>query len=384
MKIVSIETWSTPALCFVNANFDNGIRGLGQTAPYHADISAMVMHKQIAPLAIGNELPSDAGEIADLGIKILKDPLMAGSPGGLCEKIAVKNYKHFGSHLFRTLSGLELAMWDALGKAAGKPVYSLLGAKRNSVSVYGSSMDYNMPEEEEAARMKGFYEAGYGAFKLHCGRPNSGDNADSRPGRTEKVVKLVREAIGNAELYMDVNGNYTPDFAVKRIPFLEEHGVSILEEPCYYWEVEQTREVYKASRNTGVRVAGGEQDYMLPQWRRYCDPAAVDIIQPDVCYIGGLSRCLAVAQMAKAKGILTTTHTANRSMLPLFSSHYLCSVENYFEYMEYSIEKEPWNENLIIDYPEVKNGKLMLTEKPGWGVLINPGWLKKAQYQITK
>jgi L-alanine-DL-glutamate epimerase-like enolase superfamily enzyme len=308
---------------------------------------------------------------------------MPGSPGSLCENIALSCYKHLGSHLYRTLSGLDTALWDALGKAAGKPVYSLLGGTRRVVPVYGSSMDRVMPEEDEASRMKALYEKGYGAFKLHCGHPNGG-NVDTRPGRTERVVKLVREAIGDAELYLDVNGNYSVEYAISKIPFLKEHGVSILEEPCEYWELEKTREVYNAAQKLGILLAGGEQDYMMPQWRRYCDPPAVNLVQPDICYVGGFSRALVVAQMSCASGLMSTPHCANHSMLPVFSSHYLCIAQNAFPFMEYCIEGTTWIGNIIVGMPEIINGKFTPSEKAGWDISINPDWLKKADYQITK
>jgi len=386
MKIQSIETYSSPQLCFVEVNLDNGVTGLGMTAPFAADISAMVMHRQIAPMAVGKELPvgSDAKEIENYAKKIAKDPLMKGSPGDLCEKIAWENYKHFGSHLFRTLSGLDTALWDALGKIAGKPVCSLLGGKRKPVAVYGSSMDRVMPEEDEAVRMKALHEQGYGAFKLHCGIIN-GNNVDTKKGRTERVVKLVRKAIGDAELYVDVNGCYSPEYAISKIPYLVEHGVSILEEPCKYWELEETREVYKAAKSMGIFVAGGEQDYMLSQWRGYCSPPAVDIVQPDICYIGGFSRAIVVAQMSHAAGLRSTPHCSNHSMLPVFTSHYLCVAENSFPFMEYSIEDQSWTGGAIASMPAVKNGKLTPSAKPGWGeFVLSPDWLKKAKYQITK
>ena len=385
MKIKSIETYSTPQLCFVYLNFDNGIQGLGQTAPFHADISAMVMHKQIAPMAVGKEisLGSSPAEIEGNVKKFLKEPLAPGGPGDFTEKLALNSYKHLGSHLFRTLSGIDTAIWDAIGKAAGKPVYSLLGGEKRAVPVYGSSMDRVMPEEEEAARLKALYEKGYGAFKLHCGHPN-GFNLDTRPGRTERMVKLAREAIGNAELYLDVNGNYSIDYAIGRFPLLKEFNVSILEEPCEYWELERTREVYKASRGTGILIAGGEQDYMIPQWRGYCNPPAVDIVQPDILYIGGFSRSLWVAELSRSAGQKSTPHCANRSMLPVFSSNYLCVVENGFPFMEYCIEPEPWTDNVVIDDShKVVDGKYTPSDKPGWGVTINPDLLKNAEYRIT-
>jgi L-alanine-DL-glutamate epimerase-like enolase superfamily enzyme len=181
-----------------------------------------------------------------------------------------------------------------------------------------------------------------------------------------------------------VNGNYSPEYAIAKIPFLKEHGVSILEEPCRYWELSETQEVHKAAKGAGISIAGGEQDYMMPQWRNYCSLPAVDIVQPDICYIGGFSRALAVARMSHTAGLLCTPHCANRSMLPVFSSHFLCVVENGFPFLEYSIEEEAWLNDVIVGAPVVQNGKLTPSEKAGWGVAVNPEWLKKAEYRVTK
>ena len=384
MKITGIETYSNTQLCFVYVNFDNGIQGLGQTAPFVADISAMVMYRQIAPVAIGMELfpGCNLQEIEAKVKNLLLDPMAPGGPGDLCEKIALNQYKHLGSHLFRTLSGLDTALWDALGKLLGKPVYSMLGKQKRPVAVYGSSMDRFLAVEEEAARMKKLYEVGYGAFKLHSAYPN-GFNVDTGPERTERLLKAVREAIGDSELYLDVNGNYSVEYAISRFPLLKEFNVSILEEPCEYWEVERTREVYKAAKGTGIYVTGGEQDYMIPQWRAYCDPPAVDIVQPDINYIGGFSRSLWAANLSHAAGQLSTPHCANRSMLPVFSSHYLIVAENAFPFMEYSIEKEDWTDDVVMDEShKVVDGKYTPSDKAGWGVYINPDWLKKADHKV--
>jgi L-alanine-DL-glutamate epimerase-like enolase superfamily enzyme len=132
-----------------------------------------------------------------------------------------------------------------------------------------------------------------------------------------------------------------------------------------------------------ILIAGGEQDYMLPQWRGYCNPPAVHVVQPDICYVGGFSRALLIANMSHASGQRSTPHCANRSMLAVFSSHYLCVAENSFPFMEYSIEPEPWTAGVVADLPQLQNGKFTPTEKPGWGVSISPDWLKKSVYQVT-
>ena len=129
----------------------------------------------------------------------------------------------------------------------------------------------------------------------------------------------------------------------------------------------------------------------MPHWRSYCGyppgaslSPAFDIVQPNVNFSGGFSRALAIGLMAKASGILSTPHCPNLSMLPLFSSHYLLTVENTLPYLEYLIEDSPITDDLFLGFPEVQNGKITPSDKAGCGVSVNPDWLKKSEYKISK
>ena len=114
---------------------------------------------------------------------------------------------------------------------------------------------------------------------------------------------------------------------------------------------------------------------------------AVDIIQPDICYLGGLSRTLQVAQMAEAQNIPCTPHCANLSMVTLFTMHLLRAIPNAGKYLEFSIEGAdyyPWQDDLFVDSPfTIIDGRASVTDSPGWGVEINPAWLEAATYQIS-
>ena len=104
--------------------------------------------------------------------------------------------------------------------------------------------------------------------------------------------------------------------AIETGKFLEDHGISHFEEPCPYWDLDQTREVTAA---LSIDVTGGEQDCDLATWKRIIDDQVVDIIQPDVCYIGGLTRALRVAAMGAELNLPCTPHCANLSMVTLFT-----------------------------------------------------------------
>jgi L-alanine-DL-glutamate epimerase-like enolase superfamily enzyme len=240
-------------------------------------------------------------------------------------------------------------------------------------------MSREITPEAEAARLaelRGRY--GYRAFKVRVGKV-CGHDEDQWPGRTEALIPAVRKAIGeDAALLADGNSCYTPARAIEVGRLLEQYHVGHFEEPCPYWELEWTAEVAAA---LDVPVAGGEQDYDLNQWNRILKLRAVDIVQPDIAYIGGLSRALRVAAMAKEAGLICVPHSANLSLITVFSLHMMGALPNAGPHVEFTIEQGPWWEGLYRPALEVRDGKVEIPAGPGWGVELNPAWLEKAEYQ---
>jgi len=179
---------------------------------------------------------------------------------------------------------------------------------------------------------------------------------------------------------VDANSGFTPPKAIeigRRL--LEKYNVCHFEEPCPYWELEWTAEVAEALT---VPVAGGEQDNDLAQWRRMIRMNVVDIVQPDLCYVGGLTRAWRVAQIAKKANKPVVPHSANLSMVSLFTLHFLAAVPNAGPYMEFSIESDDsLNQAFYRPGLKVDDGKVMLPAGPGWGVEIDSKWLQSAHYQ---
>ena len=165
---------------------------------------------------------------------------------------------------------------------------------------------------------------------------------------------------------------------------LEDQGFCHFEEPCPYWELEQTREVKEA---LDMDVTGGEQDCDLTRWHRMVEMRAVDVVQPDLLYIGGVCRATRVARMAGAVGIPVTPHCANLSMVTLFTMHFLKALPNAGDYLEFSIEGAdyyPWQEGLLRNSPyDVTDGCVTVPDQPGWGVEISPEWLARSEYMVS-
>jgi len=185
-------------------------------------------------------------------------------------------------------------------------------------------------------------------------------------------------------LLVDANSCYTPARAIEVGRFLEQCGVEHFEEPCPYWELEWTAEVAAA---LDLAVAGGEQDCVLAQWRRIVALPAVDVVQPDVCYVGGFTRSLAVAGMAAAADLQCVPHSANLSLVTVFAQHLLCAIPNAGPYLELSIEGPeyyPWQYDLFDPPIAIADGMLAAPAGPGWGVELNPRWLAAAARRETR
>ena len=166
---------------------------------------------------------------------------------------------------------------------------------------------------------------------------------------------------------------------------LEAEGMGHYEEPCPYWKLEETKRV---ADTLTIDVTGGEQDWDLATWARMIDMRAVDIVQPDVMYMGGLNRTLEVARLAAAAGLPCTPHSANLSLVTICTMHLLGAIPNAGKYLEFSIEGPdyyPWQENLFLGNPfAIDGGCVTIPAAPGWGVEINPAWLAAARYQKSE
>jgi L-alanine-DL-glutamate epimerase-like enolase superfamily enzyme len=363
--IAKLETFNNEFVCFVRLTTDSGAIGWGQTSTYNADITTAVFHRQVAPWALG----ADALDI-----------------DALVERIEEREHKFPGSYRCRAIAGLDTALWDLRGKLEGKPVVELLGGKPKWLRCYASSMRRDITPKDEAQRLVRLRdEQGFDAFKWRVGA-ECGRDVDEWPGRTEEIVPCVARALGSrvAKL-VDANSGFSARRAIEVGRLLEAEGIGHFEEPCPYWKLEETKLVRDALT---LDVTGGEQDWDLATWRRMIDLRVVDVVQPDVMYMGGITRTLKVVAMAAAAGVPVTPHSANLSLVTLCTMHLLGAIPNAGRYLELSIEGAdyyPWQQGLFVADPyAISNGGVTIPSGPGWGVEINPDWLHRATYRCSE
>ena len=364
MTLKSIESFTNENVGFVRITQTDGSQGWGQVSTYHSDITCQVLHRQVAPWVLG-KATTDLDDLLDI--------------------VTEREHKFPGSYLRRAMAGLDTAVWDMRGKQQGKPVAELLGGSAGTIRAYASSMKRDITPKAEAERLKKLRDKyGFNAFKVRAGA-EVGRNKDEWPGRTEEIIPTIRRELGDdIALLIDANSCYSPGRAIEVGHLLQQNNYCHYEEPCPYWELEQTKEVTEALE---IDVTGGEQDCDLPTWQRMIDMRAVDIVQPDILYLGGISRTLRVAKMAEHAGLPVTPHCANLSLVTLFTMHLLRAIPNAGKYLEFSIEGAdyyPWQQDLFVDDPyHIEDGHATVIDKPGWGVEVNPDWLAKASYQIS-
>jgi L-alanine-DL-glutamate epimerase-like enolase superfamily enzyme len=344
---------------------EGGSTGWGQVSTYNSDLTCEILHRQVAPWALGR------------GMGALEDVIA---------EIPLREHKFPGTYLRRAMAGLDTAVWDWRGKAAGKPVAVLLGGLAGPIRAYASSMRRDITPEDEAARLIALRDThGFDAFKVRVGA-ECGQDRDEWPGRTEAIIPAIRRAMGpDAALLVDGNSGFSPARAIKVGRMLEDNGYEHFEEPCPYWELEQTAEV---ARELAIDVAGGEQDCDLQQWKRMIAMRAVDIIQPDILYLGGIARSMDVSRMGHAVGLPCTPHCANLSLVTLFTMHMLRAIPNAGRYLEFSIEGDdyyPWQRDLFLNDPyTITDGRAHVSDAPGWGIEINPEWLARSAYKCSE
>jgi L-alanine-DL-glutamate epimerase-like enolase superfamily enzyme len=363
--IGKLETFANEFVCFVKLTTDTGQVGWGQTSTYNADITAQVFHRQVAPWALG----ADALDIP-----------------ALIERIEAREHKFPGSYRCRALAGLDTALWDLRGQVEGKPVVELLGGKPRRLRAYASSMKRDITPKDEAARLARLRDQfGFDAFKWRVAA-ECGKDVDEWPGRTEEIIPTVARALGSGVAKLvDANSGFSPARAIAVGRMLEAEGIGHFEEPCPYWKFDQTRQVTEA---LDLDVTGGEQDWDLAAWERMISGHVVDIVQPDVMYMGGICRTLEVVRMAATAGLPVTPHSANLSLVTMCTMHLLGAIPNAGKYLEFSIEGSdyyPWQDGLFLGDPyRIVDGCVTIPSAPGWGVEINPDWLARATYRRSE
>jgi D-galactarolactone cycloisomerase len=276
-----------------------------------------------------------------------------------------------GGAAVNAMSGLDVALWDILGRSLGKPVHKLLGgAFRSELTPYATGFyrreGGRYPEEgiEEAKR---HISEGFEAMKLKVG---FGVEADL------EYVHAIREAVGpGVRVMMDANCAYDVPAARRILMGCRDAEIHFFEEPL----APEDLEGYKILRNlTTTYLAAGENLFGKTGYRRWICEEALDILQPDLCSSGGFTECKKIAAIAQAWNTSVVPHVWGTGVGLAASLQFIATLPptplalNPEEPMlEYDTSSHPFREDLIYGAISMENRKVAVPQRPGIGVEVN-------------
>jgi L-alanine-DL-glutamate epimerase-like enolase superfamily enzyme len=357
IKIASMELFRNRRNFLVQVRSSNGGEGISIPNAMHMIHTYPIFLNRVAPFFVGK----DANQLESLLWELYRH---------------ADNYKYQGLAFWVCVAAAEFAILDLFGKMTQTSLGDMLGGvKRREIAVYrASGTRGNTPEEEVADLKRMVAETGAKALKFRLGgRMNK--NQDSLPGRTEKLIPLVREAFGKEmTLYADSNSSYDVPKAIEIGRLMEEYDYAFYEEPCRFDHFEDTKAVADALR---IPIAGAEQEFSEYGFRWMIANRGVDIVQPDLHYHGGFIRSIRVARMAHAAGLLCTPHMSGSGLGYLDAAHFVSCIPNPVPFTEF---KGDTDIPVTSDSSSLKceNGVVRVPSGPGFGITIDPAFVREA------
>jgi D-galactarolactone cycloisomerase len=337
----------------VQIETDQGITGLGSCSG-NGDLIEIIVGKVLKPLLIGMD-PTRIDEIWD----------KAYVRGG---------HKEFGTRGIGVvaLSGIDVALWDIVGKVHCLPIHQLLGGKcRDKVPVYATAL---YPEEPSrvAERARGFAEQGFHGVKIKVGFDLDQDIA---------IVRAVRQELGKDFTIMtDANQGYSVDVGLKAAQAFSQSGVFWLEEPLFVEDIEGHAQLREKGK---VPIAVGENLHTYHAFENFVVRGAVDFLQPDVARAGGITEIKKVATLTAKHDVSISFHTWGDAVA-LAASLHLSAALKECGVMELDYTYNPLRAELLKEPLEVNNGFLVPPEKPGLGVELDPAALERFAFSGTE
>ena len=283
----------------------------------------------------------------------------------------IKDYGQTGMAI-AAISGIDIALWDIIGKACGKPVHKLIGgAFRSEVQAYATGLYFtNMDRlvEEAVEEAEGYARQGFRAIKMKIGL--------GAIERDYARVSAVRKAIGNdIRLMVDANHCYSVPNAIRLGRKLEALDIEWFEEPISPEDIDGYIEVTRA---LDMAVAGGENDFTRWGFRDKITRKAMDIVQPDVCAAGGITECKKIATMASAHGVECVPHAWGSAVGLAATLQFLAALPDQppclfprAPLFEFEQEENPFRDHLALEPIRQHGGMVKIPDGPGLGIEID-------------
>jgi L-alanine-DL-glutamate epimerase-like enolase superfamily enzyme len=251
------------------------------------------------------------------------------------------------------MAGLDLALWDLAARGAGTSVAGLLGQRHESVEVYGSGVNLHYTLEELVEQARRWVAAGHNAVKIKVGRPDLAEDAER--------VAAVRSVIGpQRKLMIDANQRWDLSKALKALEVLGGFGLEWLEEPLRADDLSAYR---RLRSNSPVPIALGENVHTIYRFRDFIEAGAVDIIQPNIVRVGGITPFRRIVELARANSVRVAPH-----LLPELSGQLALTLAEAVSVED--VEDASFEQLGVLAAPSpvrIRNSRLYGTGRPGLG-----------------
>ena len=367
MKIDSIKTYlvdsgSAKHWLFVKIETNEGIHGWGEA------------YTQL-----------DRDRVIERQIDELSRYLVGCSPFDI-KQFLFSAYTDFASkrgsmELFCAISGLEQALWDIVGKAAGQPVYNLLGGRtRRRLRVYANGWGGAQPPDELADRARAVVDRGFTALKFDP-FPGPWRAYIDRHEEEEAVdrVRAVREAVGpDVDILVEVHRRLAPMHAVRVARAMEQYAPYWFEEPVSARDMGALAEVRNA---ISLPVVTGEELYTKNEFREVFEKRAADILNPDVCNCGGILELREIGAMAEAYHVAMAPHNYNSTTIGLAATLHASAGMPNFLITEYFVNFEEVGMEIARQSFKVEDSFITLPDRPGLGIDLDEQALEQRPYR---
>lgn len=295
--------------------------------------------------------------------------------------------------LMMAISGVDIALWDIIGQATRTPLYRLLGAYRDRLDAYASAGFYAAGKgpAELAEEVGGYAERGFRWVKIKVGRNpdllwnplhdmNAADYATATIDEDVERVRAVRQAVGpKVKIAIDANNAWTAPTAIRFMREVASLDIAWLEEPVATEDIDGSAEVARA---LDTPVAGYETETGLPGFRELIVRRAVDIVQPDAIWTGGITECRKIAAVAQAHGLPVIPHVFSSAVSTIANMHLIAALPNG-GLLEFDQNPNPLRSDLFTEPIEVgPDGTVALPDRPGLGVTLNQATIDR--YRVDR
>ncbi|MEL0637482.1 mandelate racemase/muconate lactonizing enzyme family protein [Marinomonas sp. TI.3.20] len=276
-----------------------------------------------------------------------------------------------GGSAVNAISGVDIALWDVMGRALNKPIHSLIGgAFRTEVTPYATGFyrtESGIYPEDSVKEAHRYVNAGFEAFKLKIGFGIEEDVA---------IIKAIRNAVGDkVKIMADANGAYNAAQARRLIKATEDLNLYFLEELLPPEDIKGYQQIKNLS---GAYIAAGEQVFGKMGFQPWLEARALDIIQPDLCSSGGITECKKIAAMAQSNQTMMIPHVWGSGIGIAASLQFIASIPSSplslnptHPMLEFDQSSHPFRKDLIFDGISMVNGKVQIPTKPGIGIDVN-------------